>query len=292
MKPTKNKLAELVLSDEPQQTIKNTATYRGIGLHTGREINLTFKPAKENNGIVFCRIDLPNRPIIPADLKYVIDCKRRTKLGLSNKIIVESTEHILAAIRGVGVDNIIIEMDGPEIPISDGSPIEFVEVLQNCKIVAQKAKRKDIIIKKTIIVEASKNIKLSISKHKSLRIQYYYRYNDFISKATLIGLDNFEKDFAAARTFCFYEELDEIKKKLKGLNYYNVLIIKDKKIINKSPLRFGNEFAKHKIVDIIGDLTLLGYPIKGKISADFSGHQTNFELAKKIREAIKQNGTI
>lgn len=303
------------LKNEMQHTIKKSFGYSGIGLHTGKTNTISFKPAPENTGIIFRRIDLPQKPEIPADFKHVTSLERGTNLAVKNASVA-TVEHVLAAIKGLKIDNIIIEIDGEEIPVADGSSIEFVKVLKKCEIVEQAVERKYLVIKKPMSFSISKeNVDVVVVPSESLKITFFIDFEHPFFKpqyTSMISLqDEFEKGFAPARTFCFVKDIKALKAAglIKGGNLENAIVIGDHKmskselqelkklfdykgkitlsndnILNEKPLRFPNEFVRHKVVDLIGDLALLGVSIKGHILAARSGHKTNIELLKKIQK--------
>jgi len=276
--------SKIILSKANQKTIETSKSYTGIGLQSGKMSTVKFKPSKEDKGIFFCRTDLPGKPMIPANIEYVTTYRRRTKLGI-NKATIEPVEHILAAVMGYGIDNIIIEVDGPEIPIGDGSALPFIDTLKSCGIKMQKAKKKYIEINEPISISLSEENHITIFPDTCFKIDYRYNCKGIISHATMNSLGNFITGFGAARTFCFEDELDKLNemKLIKGINDENVLVIKDMELMNKNKeLRYHNEYAKHKILDVVGDLALLGYELKGSIFASRSGHRNNYELMKKI----------
>ncbi len=302
-------------SIENQQTIKNPTSYTGIGLHTGKISTVTFKPAPANTGIIFRRVDLPDKPEIPADLKHVTCLERGTNIGIK-EVKVATIEHVLAAIRGLEIDNIIVEVDDEELPVADGSAIEFVKALRKSEIVEQDAERKYLAITKPMSFSVPEhNVDVVVVPSESLKITFFIDFDhpNFKPQYTsMVSLrDEFEEGFASARTFCFVKDIKSLRAAglIKGGSLDNAVVIgeddmsdpefqelkelfgfkgklklnKDK-ILNSKPLRYYNEFVRHKVVDLIGDLALLGIPLKGHILAARSGHKTNIELIKKIRK--------
>ena len=305
----------MVHSIENQQTIKNPTSYTGIGLHTGKISTVTFKPAPENTGLIFRRIDLPGKPEIPADLKHVISLERGTNIGIK-EAKVATIEHVLAAIKGLEIDNIIVEVDEEELPVADGSSIEFVRALRKSEIIEQDAERKYLAISKPMSFSVPEhNVDIVVVPSESLKITFFIDFNhpNFKPQYTsMVSLrDEFENGFASARTFCFVKDIKSLRAAglIKGGSLDNAIVIgednmstpefqelkelfgfkgelsmNEEKILNSKPLRYYNEFVRHKVVDLIGDLALLGISLKGHILAARSGHKTNIELIKKIRK--------
>ncbi len=305
---------------EKQQTINDTISYTGVGLHTGEINTVTFKPAPENTGIVFRRVDLPGKPEIPADMKHVKSLERGTNIGI-NDATVATIEHVLSAIKGLEIDNIIVEVDGEEMPVADGSAIEFVKALKKCGIVEQDAQRNYLEIKKPMSFSVPEhNVDVVVVPSESLKITFFIDFDHPSLKpqyTSMVSLkDEFEKGFASARTFCFVNDILALRRAglIKGGSLNNALVIgdesisdqevneikelfnvkgdlclNDQKLFNSEPLRYYNEFVRHKVVDLIGDLALLGISVKGHILAARSGHKTNIELLKKIRQQYEND---
>ena len=299
-----------------QTTIKNPVTISGIGLHTGLPIKLTFKPAPENHWFKFKRIDLEGHPVIDADVDNVVDTSRGTTL-MQNRAKVSTTEHALAALVGLELDNIMIELDGPEVPIMDGSSSPFVEALLAAGRVEQNAPRKIYELGANLTFEEpARNVEMLAVPSPDYRITVMVDYNSPVlgtQHAQLHHLNEFKSDIAPCRTFCFLHELEMLVKHnlIKGGDLNNAIVvvdkpisqekldelarlfnkpsvqIKEKGILNNVKLHFQNEPARHKLLDIIGDLALIGQPIQGHILAARPGHAANIEFAKKIKALIK-----
>ena len=300
-----------------QQTINKNSTISGVGLHTGIVTNVTFKPAKVDHGIVFQRIDLKNKPTIKADVDNVTDVSRGTTLE-ENNAKISTIEHLLAAIAGLEIDNILIEVDGPELPIMDGSSIKFVESLEKAGIKEQNAYKTYFEIKENIFYNDKKNnVEIAIYPHNEFRATVMVDYNSPVLGSqhyTLNELSKFKNEVANSRTFCFLHEVEKLFKKnlIKGGDLNNAIVIVDKVIsenklnklskllgkkkvkvekegiLNNVKLRYHNEPARHKLLDVLGDITLLGRPIKGHIIAARTGHKSNVEFTKLLkREMIK-----
>ena len=303
---------------EFKQTIKGEISYRGIGLHSGETSTLTFRPAGEDLGIVFIRTDLEDNPEIPADIDHVIDISRGTTIGV-NGASVATIEHVLAAIKGLNIDNIIIEVTGPEVPVADGSAIIFLELLKKVGIVQQESEREYLEITEPISFSApADNVDIVIVPSEDLKVTFMVDYQQKAlgtQYTTMQTLKDFETDFASARTFCFMHEIIMLKEAglIKGGNLDNAVVVANPQtpkeeidklreifnisesihvgndgMLNHKPLRYYNEFVRHKVLDLIGDIALLGVPVKGHFLAARSGHKTNVELVRKLRKLYKK----
>ena len=305
---------------EKQRTIKNPVTLSGVGLHTGNKSNMTFKPAPENSGIIFKRIDLPGSPEIPADIDHVIDISRGTTIA-KDGAEVHTVEHVLASIMGSEIDNIVVELDSNEPPIMDGSAKDYVETLKAAEIVEQNAKRDYLIIEDTVHYHDDVNNVdiVALPLKDDFRISVMVDYNNPALGVQHTGLFNlhkeFEKEFAPSRTFCFLSEIEFLIEQglIKGGDLNNAIVIVDKEAnkeeleilknrigigesvilgssvtLNNKELRFKNEPARHKLLDLIGDLALIGAPVKGQILAARPGHKSNVEFTKMLRKLYLQ----
>jgi UDP-3-O-[3-hydroxymyristoyl] N-acetylglucosamine deacetylase/3-hydroxyacyl-[acyl-carrier-protein] dehydratase len=306
-----------------QHTITKSVSLSGVGLHTGVVANMTFLPAPANHGIKFQRVDLPGQPIADADVDYVVDTSRGTTIE-HNGARIHTVEHVLAAMVGLEIDNILIQLDGPEPPIMDGSSIKFVEALRDAEPIEQEAHRKFFELPEEVrFKDLDKGIELAALPLNDYRIAVMVDYNSkFLSSqhANLSHVSQFEKDFSMCRTFCFVHELEALYNSglIKGGDLNNAIVIadrdyteaelghiskvlgkpqvsisKDAGIMNNTSLHYSNEMARHKLLDVMGDLALVGRPIKAQILASRPGHASNIELAKKIKklmlEAEKNN---
>jgi UDP-3-O-[3-hydroxymyristoyl] N-acetylglucosamine deacetylase / 3-hydroxyacyl-[acyl-carrier-protein] dehydratase len=300
-----------------QRTIARPITVSGIGLHTGQTANLTFKPAPENHGFVFQRIDVEGKPLIKADVDNVVDTSRGTTL-MQNGAKVHTTEHVLAALVGLQIDNVLIELDGPEIPILDGSAHFFINKLEEAGFTEQNAPRDYFIVKENLSYEDSeRNIEMLLVPQDEFRITVMVDYDSKIlgtQHASMYNIREFKKDIAPCRTFVFLHELETLVKNnlIKGGDLDNAIVMVAKEtsqeeldklaelfnkpkmevkgigVLNNTQLNFQNEPARHKLLDIVGDLALVGKPIKGHILAARSGHSGNVAFAKKIKQMIKE----
>ena len=302
---------------DKQRTISREVSLSDVGLHTGKKVNLTFCPVKENFGIKFQRIDLEGQPIIEADVDYVTDIQRGTTLT-KNGNSVSTIEHSLAALTGLGIDNCLIKIDAQEVPIMDGSSKPFIEILKKAGIKELGADKNYFVITEPIkFTIEDKGIELIALPDDHYNITSMIDYESPVlgkQFATLDKIEDFEEEIASSRTFCFLHELEFLAKNnlIKGGDLSNAIVVVDKviekerldeiaKILNKPSvevkeegildnieLRHANEPARHKLLDIVGDLTLVGRPIKGKIIASKPGHGPNTEFAKLIKKSIKK----
>lgn len=308
---------------ELQRTIGSPVSMSGIGLHTGTTCTMTFKPAPENHGIRFIRCDLADKPEIPANADFVIDVSRGTTLGIG-EVKVHTVEHVLASIVGLQIDNIIIELDGIEPPVGDGSAMPYVEVLLKAGFVQQDAPKDYLIIDKTVAYQNNENqIDIVALPMDSYRISVMVDYQNPALGSQHTGLFDLEKEFvdefAPARTFCFLSEVEQLINfgLIKGGDIDNAIVIVDKHandeelenirqkvgikykitlgkngILNDKKLRFKNEPARHKLLDLMGDLALIGAPIKAQILAARPGHMANVEFAKQVRKLYQQKKLV
>ena len=275
-----------------QRTIGKEVTISGIGLHLGIESRLTFKPAAPDSGVVFLRTDLPGTPGIKADITNAVGgAIRRTSLG-SEKADIHTIEHVTAAIAGLGIDNITVELNAPEPPVVDGSALPFVEVLKNAGIVEQDAPRHEIRPNRLLSVSDG-NKELMIIPGDTCKITYVFETEQPVSLTQLVSLElnenTFPDEIALARTFCFRYEVDALLSQGigKGGSSENVVVIDDDGKPDQPP-RIRNEMARHKILDLIGDLFLLGTIPKGHIIGLRSGHDLNMKLIKEIADWDQQ----
>jgi len=302
---------------DKQRTILNEVSLSDVGLHTGQKVNLTFCPAEENFGIKFQRVDLENQPIIEADVDYVTEIQRGTTLT-KNGASVSTIEHSLAALTGLGIDNCLIKIDAQEVPIMDGSSKPFIKVLKEAGIKDLEAEKNYFEIKEPIkFTIEEKGIELIALPDDHYNITSMIDYDSPVlgkQFATLDKIEDFENEISSSRTFCFLHELEFLANNnlIKGGDLSNAIVVVDQVIEKKRldnlasllgkprvevneqgildnvELRHKNEAARHKLLDIVGDLTLVGRPIKGKIIASRPGHGPNTEFAKLIKKSIKE----
>ena len=279
-----------------QRTILREVSIKGKSLHTGEEVNLTLKPSLENTGVIFRRIDLFGKPELKPLIDLVDDLVRSTTIA-DGHAKVQTIEHVLSALSGCGVDNVLIEMDASEPPILDGSAKHFVNLIQQAEPVEQDAEREYFVLEEPISVTRGSSSIIALP-HDGFRITCTSADDRGIHTQHLsLDLDpeTYVAQVAPARTFTIYEDIEELLKlgKIKGGSLDSAIVIKGDKIVSKEPLRFKDEFVRHKILDILGDITLVGMPIKAHIVGVRPGHALNAELSKVLRKKLleKKKGT-
>ncbi|MFZ4522601.1 MAG: bifunctional UDP-3-O-[3-hydroxymyristoyl] N-acetylglucosamine deacetylase/3-hydroxyacyl-ACP dehydratase [Bacteroidales bacterium] len=302
---------------EKQRTLKAPVSVSGVGLHTGNEVILTFKPAPENYGYKFRRTDLTTGTLVDADVDHVVDTSRGTSIE-QDGVRIDTVEHVLAALAGLQIDNAIIELNQSETPILDGSSRFYVEALKSVGIVEQKALRQYFEITSNITyLNAEKKVEMIAIPSSEFRVSVMIDYESKVlqsQNATLNHLSQFEHDFATCRTFVFLHELEYLLNNnlIKGGDLSNAIVFVDREmsrteldhlahlfnkprvevlkegILNNLELRYPNEPARHKLLDIVGDLALVGMPIKGHIIATRPGHYSNVQFAKLIKKQLKK----
>lgn len=301
-----------------QTTIKKPVTFSGVGLHTGLPVNMTILPAPEGHWYKFQRVDLPGQPIVEADVDNVTDLSRGTTLE-KNGARINTVEHVLAALVGLEIDNVLIQLDSSELPIADGSATPFVEALQAAGIQEQNADREYFSVPQNIhYADSERGVEMIAMPLDDYRMTVMVDYNSPVlgsQHATLTQLKDFKKEIAPCRTFCFLHELEMLLENnlIKGGDLNNAIVIVDRMvedgeldhlsklfnkpkvevrkegILNNVELRFQNEPARHKLLDLVGDLALIGMPIKAQIMAARPGHAANVAFAKKIKAQIKKS---
>ena len=309
---------EQLIADQSgfQHTVKKEITISGSGIHTGQAVNMTIKPAGANTGIHFKRIDLPGQPTVKADVDNVIETMRSTNIE-SKGARVNTIEHLMAAFTGMRVDNALVELDGDEVPILDGSSYPFVIALQKAGVEKQDAEKIYYTLDENIIfTDEEKNVEMIAIPDKQYRINTLIDFNSNVlgtQHATLRNINEFNNEISSSRTFCFFHELELLidNDLIKGGDINNAIVVVDKpvtkesikrvsKIFNKTDvhvteggildnleLRYPNEPARHKLLDVVGDLALVGYNFKAHIIANRPGHSSNIQFAKKIKQHIK-----
>ena len=275
-----------------QQTLKDSASFSGIGLHSGNRVSMTILPAPANSGVRFRRVDLDGQPEIEARVENVSETNRSTTLAKGN-VKVHTVEHVLAALAGNGIDNAIVELDANEPPIADGSSREFCKVIQAAGIVPQTEPREYFTPTQPIELHLGETT-MTLFPDEQFKITCTSadkkgRFTQFYS--TEVTPATWEKELAHARTFCFYEEIEFLFKNglIKGGSLENAIVIRDDAVLTTEPLRYPEEFVRHKMLDIVGDLSLLGKPIRGHVIAVRPGHAGNCGLVRKILEQINKN---
>ena len=303
---------------DKQHTINNSISISGTGLHTGVLVDMTLHPTNPGFGFQFQRIDLPNQPIIKADCDLVTDTSRGTTLQMGDAKI-STVEHILAALVGLGVDNVLIQVNGPEVPIIDGSSAPFIEKIEKAGVLEQDAAKAWYSIDENIFhYDDEKRVEMVALPALDYQITTLIDFNSPVlgtQHAALKTIKDFKTEIAPCRTFCFLHELEALLENdlIKGGDINNAIVVVDKPVskqeiarlakvfkkenievksegyLNNLELRFPNEPARHKLLDVVGDLALIGYPIKARIIANRPGHSSNVEFAKKIKQYIKKN---
>jgi UDP-3-O-[3-hydroxymyristoyl] N-acetylglucosamine deacetylase / 3-hydroxyacyl-[acyl-carrier-protein] dehydratase len=275
-----------------QRTLTKAASLEGTSLHTGEQVVLTLKPAPIDYGIKFKRVDLPDEPTIDAKIEFVKQVERATTLGEGN-VKVHTVEHVLSALHGMGVDNAVVELNGNEPPICDGSAAPFVELIRKCGLEEQNALRKVFEIREPMHVETKSGSLLTLVPGSGFRVSCTQvgpdgRFTQYFS--TEITPEVYEKELAPARTFVFYEDVQRLMEKglIRGGSLENAVVIRGDSIMSKEPLRFPDEFVRHKILDILGDLILAGCRIAGHLIAVKPGHGPNSELTRGISKRYAQ----
>ena len=274
------------MTSQQQHTLAKSASISGSSLHTGEKVTLTLHPAPPGHGRKFRRMDLADQPVIEADIEHVKTVERATSIA-QGAVKVQTVEHVLAALAGMGVDNALIEMDANEPPIGDGSARPFVELIKKAGVIEQGAVRAVFEVTEPIHLETKGGSLMTIVPDPAFRISCTQvgpegRFTQFFS--TEITPAIFEKEIAPARTFVFYEDVKPLMDKglIKGGSLENAVVVRGDNVLSKEPLRFREEFARHKILDIIGDLSLFGRPIRGHVIAVKPGHGPNTDLARAV----------
>lgn len=306
----------IVNSEVKQKTIEKAVALKGVGLHTGKEVTLTFKPAPENTGFAFKRIDLEGEPVIEADVNYVTNTQRGTCLE-KNGVTIQTCEHVLAALVGLDIDNTFIELNESEPPIMDGSSKFFVEALEEANIVEQDDCREEFVVSDIIsYTDEESGSEILVMPAKEYQITTMVDFGTKVlgtQNATLNTISDFKKDIASSRTFSFLHELEMLLEHglIKGGDLNNAIVYVDKEIseetieklkiafkkdsiavkpngiLDNLTLHHPNEAARHKLLDVLGDLALVGTRIRGKVIANKPGHFVNTQFAKKLSKIIK-----
>ncbi|MFO1501499.1 MAG: bifunctional UDP-3-O-[3-hydroxymyristoyl] N-acetylglucosamine deacetylase/3-hydroxyacyl-ACP dehydratase [Verrucomicrobiota bacterium] len=270
-----------------QQTLREPISYAGIGLHSGNRVNMTFLPAAPNSGLRFRRVDLEGKPEIEARIENVSETTRSTTLCKGN-VKVHTVEHVLATLAGFGIDNAIIELDANEPPIGDGSAKAYCHMVQTAGTVLQGEPRSLFRLDRPVEVEIGET-SMAVFPHDRLKISCTSsdRQGRFTQYFTFeLTPENWEREISAARTFCFFDEIEFLIKNglIKGGSLENAVVIRDDAVLTNEPLRYPEEFVRHKVLDIIGDMALLGRPLCAHIVAIKPSHTVNCELARRLVE--------
>lgn len=300
-----------------QHTIKKSVKVKGVGLHTGKKVTLSFLPAEDNHGYKFKRIDLEDTPTISADVNRVVSTNRGTTLQ-SGEAQVCTVEHVLSALVGLGIDNVLMELDGPEMPILDGSALGFIKILEKAGKEEQKAEREYFEVTEPISYKDEvSGSELMLIPAEEYQVTTMIDFNSPVlghQYASMESLDEYKKEIAPCRTFVFLHELEQLLNQnlIKGGDLDNAIVIADRMmskeelkvlakklkkpnikvekegVLNTTDLRFENEPARHKLLDVIGDMSLIGMPIRGKIMATKPGHTANIEFAKILKKLVRE----
>lgn len=277
---------QAIQGGENQRTLRGSATISGLALHTGHRVNLTVHPAAANSGVRFRRVDLPDHPEVRALVTNVVDVRRGTTIS-EGKGTVHTVEHVLAAVNALGIDNVLVDMVGPEPPIADGSGMPFVDMFRTAGIVEQDAPRRYLEVKSMHYLEAGET-RLLVVPDPAFRISCTVKYNESMMDCQYQSLtvteDSYVKELASARTFCLFHEIEALMKAnlVRGGSLDNAIIIKGDSIISKDGLRYPDELVRHKMLDIVGDMFLVGCRIRAHIIAIRPGHPSNVEMAKRL----------
>ena len=274
-----------------QQTINQPANYSGIGLHSGNRVTMTFLPAPPNSGIRFRRVDLEGKPEIEARVENVVENNRSTTLAKGNTR-VHTVEHVLATFAGYGIDNAVIELDANEPPIADGSAREYCKMIQEAGIVPQEERREPYTLSAPIELKMGETV-MTVFPDEGFKISCTSadkqgRFTQFYS--TELSPKTWEDDLAHARTFCFFEEIEYLIKNglIKGGSLENAVVIRDDAVLTTEPLRYPEEFVRHKMLDIVGDLSLLGRPLHAHLIAVKPSHAANCEMVRRISAQMRR----
>lgn len=278
------------MSQLSHKTIKQEVQVDGVGLHTGSDVKVTLKPAKSGEGISFCRVDLPHKPVIRADIENVAldtNVSRCTTIGSGNDVI-HTLEHLMSALSGSGVTNLRVDINASELPGGDGSAQCFYEAIQKAGVVEQDEALKPFQVHEPVGV-SNEHASIFITPADDFKISYALNYEHPLLNSQFYEFNmsqgGYADEIASCRTFCLEKEADDLRKRGlgKGANFQNTLVVGEKGVL-ENEVRFKDEFVRHKILDIIGDLYLLGVPLKGHVFAVKSGHRLNLQLLRKIRE--------
>jgi UDP-3-O-[3-hydroxymyristoyl] N-acetylglucosamine deacetylase/3-hydroxyacyl-[acyl-carrier-protein] dehydratase len=278
-----------------QQTINSPASFSGIGLHSGNRVTMTFLPASPNSGIRFRRVDLEGKPEIEARVEHVAETNRSTTLAKGHTRI-HTVEHVLATFAGFEIDNAVVELDANEPPVGDGSSREYCKMIETAGVVPQDERREVYEVKAPIDLEMGETV-MTLFPHENFKISCtsadrHGRFTQFYS--TEVSPKSWQKELAEARTFCFYEEIEFLIRNglIKGGSLENAVVIRDDAVLTNEPLRYQDEFVRHKMLDILGDLSLLGRPVHGHLIAVKPSHAANCEFVRRIAAQMRKPQTF
>ena len=265
-----------------QRTLKRPVSCTGIGLHSGKKVNLNIRPAKPDTGVKFKRTDLPGASLVPADIYHVVDTSLCTTVG-KDGVTVSTVEHLLSALHGMGVDNVIVELDAAEVPIMDGSAAPFVFLIRNTGLTSQERLRQFYVVKREMTYKENGK-HLSVEPASSLSVDYTIEFKHPMIRRQKYGFElnerSFDKDISRARTFGFLKELKWMHENNLALggSLDNAVVVDDYRVLNDDGLRFPDEFVRHKVLDFVGDMALIGRPVLGHFKAYKSGHDLNNQM--------------
>jgi UDP-3-O-[3-hydroxymyristoyl] N-acetylglucosamine deacetylase len=271
-----------------QRTLKRPVACTGIGLHSGRKVNLCLRPAAPSTGVMFKRTDLAGAPLVPGDVHHVVDTALCTTVGCEGAL-VSTVEHLLSALAGLGVDNVLVELDAPEVPIMDGSAAPFVFLIKNAGLTAQSALRQFYVVQREMTIhEDDRWVTVRPGKDADLSLGFTIEFNHPLIRKQQMRLRfderSYDKELSRARTFGFLEDLQRMREANLGLggSLDNAVVVDRYRVLNDDGLRFPDEFVRHKMLDFIGDLALVGRPILGEFVAHKSGHALNNRLFRQF----------
>jgi len=271
-----------------QRTLKRPVACTGIGLHSGKKVNLCLRPAAPDTGVMFKRSDLAGAPLIPGDVHHVMATSMCTTVG-KDGVSISTVEHLLSALSGLGVDNVLVEVDSPEVPIMDGSAAPFVFLIKNAGLTSQAELRQFYMVKREVSITDNDKF-VRVAPAQGLEVNFTIEFNHPMIRHQALGLRfderTYEKDISRARTFGFLEDRERLRAANLGLggSLDNAVVVDKYRVLNDDGLRFPDEFVRHKVLDFIGDLALVGRPVLGSFTAHKSGHALNNQLFRKFLE--------
>ncbi len=269
-----------------QRTLQKAVSCEGVGLHSGEKVKIRLTPAPADSGVIFVRVDLPGRPEVPARVSEVVDTAFATTLGRGEGR-VGTVEHLLAALYGMGIDNARIEVSGPEVPILDGSAAPWLDALKSAGVREQDAAKRFLVMRKSVTAQdGDKFARLAPSKNFKVDCTIDFRHPLISDQSYSLEFSDqtFARDIAQARTFGFLRDVEKLKRAglARGGSLDNAIVVDDFSIVNPGGLRFPDEFVRHKLLDALGDMSLLGFPVVGHLSVFKSGHALNRRLMAKV----------
>jgi UDP-3-O-[3-hydroxymyristoyl] N-acetylglucosamine deacetylase/3-hydroxyacyl-[acyl-carrier-protein] dehydratase len=279
-----------------QHTIKRSVSFTGVGIHTGNKVSMTWKPAPVDHGVKFVRTDLDSKPVIEPLIRNVGDTTRWTTISSGN-VVLHTVEHVLATFAGLGIDNVLVELDGNEPPVGDGSALPFVKLAQEAGIQPQEGQREVFQPKEPVYVQVGDSVAVVLPADKlqvSCTVYYGKPGLDAQFLSLVIEPETFATQVAPARTFAFFEELHYLMDKglIKGGSLENAVLIRNETVLATAPLRFRDEFVRHKILDVLGDLALLGRPLVGHVVVVRPGHGANAELTRALAKLAEKQAPV